>query len=120
RCHELLVAQERIKIPVQAGRFEIPVDHEHAIAGRGENPRDVGHRHRAAGAALVGIEGDDLAQQGAPCVPVGALEIPGRAANSSASSARNTVALVAMSIRSRSSVSCNAASSSAADLMSPW
>src|SRR5262245_17812016 len=46
---------------VQARRLEIPVDGKHAAAVAGENPRHVGERHRAAGAALVGVEGDDLA-----------------------------------------------------------
>ena len=47
--------------PVQAGGLQVPVGDQHPLAVGGEDPGGVGQRHRPAGAALVRVEGDDLA-----------------------------------------------------------
>jgi hypothetical protein len=61
RGGQLLVRQEGVEIAVQAGGFQIPVHQQHALAVGGQHPGQVGHRHGTAGAALVGIEGEDAA-----------------------------------------------------------
>ena len=54
------------KKPVQPRRFQIPIDHQHRIGGAlftlGQHAGGIGQRHRAAGAALVRVEGDGAAQ----------------------------------------------------------
>src|SRR6185437_11211606 len=49
---------------VQSWRFQIPVNGQNPFPVAREDPGDVGERHRAAGAALVGVEGNDLALAG--------------------------------------------------------
>ena len=51
--------EEGVEEPVQARRLQVPVDGEHPLAVRGENPGRVGQGHRAARTSFVGIEGDD-------------------------------------------------------------
>src|SRR5262249_12083601 len=56
RFREVLIAEERLEVPMEAGGFEIPVDGQSPLAIAGEDPRDVGERHRPPGAALVRVE----------------------------------------------------------------
>jgi hypothetical protein len=58
---QFLVRQEGVEVAVQAGGFQVPVHEQHALAVGGQHPGQVGHRHGAAGAALVGVEGEDAA-----------------------------------------------------------
>src|SRR5687768_12818010 len=50
-----------MQILVQAGRLEIPVDDQDALAVARKNPRGIGERHRPARATLVRVERDDRA-----------------------------------------------------------
>jgi len=51
-------------VTMQAGSFQIPVDHEHApaLVVGGEQIREIGERHGAAGPALIRIKRYDLAE----------------------------------------------------------
>jgi len=56
-----------VEIMVQSGRFQVPVDHQDGHGGvlaPRQHHGDIRQRHRAPGAALVGIERNDFAGSG--------------------------------------------------------
>lgn len=51
--------EEGVEEPVEPGGFQVPVDGQHPLAVRGEDPGGVGQGHGAPRAALVRVESDD-------------------------------------------------------------
>lgn len=64
--------EERVEIAVQAGRLDVPVRRQDAVAVGSEDPGHIGQCHGPSGAALLGVEGDDLS------VKVGGHRMPPR------------------------------------------